>query len=122
MQKLLFLIAIVLGHFFAYLDSRPNWDDTGVLAFSIAVAGAILAFIYPRRPWLWGLAVGIWLPLHNVLHNGDYDSLVALAFATVGAYFGAWLRKTFARPADVGEKTDLTESLQTSADDAPRLR
>ena len=28
--------AIAFGLFFAYVDSRPNFDDTGVLAFSIA--------------------------------------------------------------------------------------
>ena len=38
MQKLLILIAILIGHIFAYFDSRPNFDDTGVLAVSIAIS------------------------------------------------------------------------------------
>jgi hypothetical protein len=93
MQKLLILIAIVIGHIFAYIDSRPNWDDTGVLAVSIAIVSAILAYLYPGRPWIWALAVGVWIPIHNLIHNGAFGSILALAFATAGAYLGSWLRK-----------------------------
>jgi hypothetical protein len=97
MQLLLFLLAIALGHVFTYIDSRPTFDDTGILAFSIAIVCAILAFIYPRRPWLWALGVGIWIPLHNLIHNGNFGSLLALAFALAGAYLGACLRWIKAR-------------------------
>jgi hypothetical protein len=96
MQKLLILIAIVIGHIFAYIDSRPNWDDTGVLAVSIAIASAIPAYLYPRRPWIWALAVGVWIPIHNLIHNGNFGSILALAFAAAGAYLGAWVRNSFA--------------------------
>jgi hypothetical protein len=96
MQKLLILIAIVIGHVFAYIDSRSTWDDTGVLAVSIAAVCAILAYLYPRRPWMWSLAVGVWIPLHNLIHNGNFGSFLALAFAAAGAYLGAWLRNSFA--------------------------
>lgn len=97
MQVLLFIIAIAIGHLFAYIDSQPTWDDTGVLAFAIAITCAIMAFISPRRPWLWALAVGVWIPLHNIIHNGNLDSLLALVFALAGAYFGAALAKLRAR-------------------------
>jgi hypothetical protein len=96
MQKLLILVAIVIGHIFAYSDSRPNWDDTGVLAVSIAIVCVILAYLYPRRPWIWALAVGVWIPLHDLIHNGNFGSVLALAFAAAGAYLGAWLRNSFA--------------------------
>jgi hypothetical protein len=95
-EKLLVLIAIVIGHVFAYIDSRPNFDDTGVLAVSIAIACAALAYLYPRRPWVWALAVGIWLPLHSAIHNGNFGSILALAFALAGAYFGAAIRNRIA--------------------------
>ena len=97
MQNLLILIAIIIGHIFAYIDSRPNFDDTGILAFSIAIASGIIAFISSRRPWFWALAVGIWLPLHNWIHNGNSGSLIALVFALAGAYLGSWLRKIVGR-------------------------
>ena len=96
MQILLLVIAIAIGHLFAYVDSRPNFDDTGVLAFSIAIACAILAFISPRRPWLWALSVGVWIPLHNFIHNGNSGSWLALVFALAGAYLGAGVRKMMA--------------------------
>jgi hypothetical protein len=96
MQKLLFLVAIIIGHIFAYIDSRPNWDDAGVLAISVAIVSAILAYLSPRRPWIWALAVGVWIPLHNLIHNGNFGSILALAFAAVGAYLGAWFRNSFA--------------------------
>jgi hypothetical protein len=99
MQKLLILIAIVIGHMFAYIDSRPDWDDAGALAVSIAIVCAILAYLYPRRPWIWAIAVGVWIPLHNLIHNGNFGSLLALAFAAAGAYLGAWLRNSFAPTA-----------------------
>ena len=99
MQYLLTLIAIVIGHVFAYVDSRPNWDDAGVLAVTIAIVSAILAYLYPRRPWIWALAVGVWIPLHDLIHNGNFGSLLALAFATAGAYLGAWLRNSVTRAA-----------------------
>jgi hypothetical protein len=99
MQKLLILIAIVIGHVFAYIDSRPNFDDTGVLAVSIATVCAILAYLYSRRPWIWSLAIGVWIPLHNLIHNGNFGSLLALAFAAAGAYLGGWLRNSLAPAA-----------------------
>ena len=67
-----------------------------MLAVSIAIVSAILAYLYPRRPWIWALAVGVWIPLHDLIHNGNFGSLLALAFATAGAYFGAWLLNSFA--------------------------
>ncbi|HEX5471478.1 MAG TPA: hypothetical protein VFW73_06310 [Lacipirellulaceae bacterium] len=91
---IVFIAAIVMGHIFAFVDSRPHFDDAGVLAFSIAIVCAILAFIYPRRPWLWALAVGIWVPIHSLIHNGSAGSFISLAFALAGAYVGALSRKS----------------------------
>jgi hypothetical protein len=98
-EKLLVLIAIVIGHLFAYIDSRPNFDDTGVLAVSVAIVSAILSYLYPRRPWLWALAVGIWIPLHNTIHSGNFGSILALVFALAGAYIGAGIRNSIANAA-----------------------
>ncbi len=95
MKALFFILAIAIGHVFAFVDIRPNFDDAGILAFSIAIVCAIFAFIYPRRPWLWALAIGIWIPLHTILHGGSAGSVLALAFAFAGAYLGAasrWIK------------------------------
>jgi hypothetical protein len=99
-MQLLFLFASnVLGLFFAYVDSRPNWDDAGVLAGVILVLTAILGASGPRKPWLWALGVGIWMPLNELLttHRPPASAL-ALVFAFAGAYLGAGLRRLAAQP------------------------
>jgi hypothetical protein len=37
MSTVLVLAALGLGLLIAYLDSRPNWDDTGVATLALAV-------------------------------------------------------------------------------------
>jgi len=99
MQKLLLGIAVLAGLFSAYVDSRPNWDDTGILAFGILIVSGLVALLGYRRPWLVALAVGLWIPLRGIFVTHNYGSILALVFAFVGAY-GGWLvrlgiQKTF---------------------------
>ena len=99
MQKILLAIAIIAGLFFAYVDSRPTWDDTGITVGVILLTCGLLALIGFQRPWLLALAVGIWLPLYEVFTTHAYASIVALVVAFIGAY-GGWavrlgIRKTF---------------------------
>ena len=99
MQKILLTLAILAGLFFAYVDSLPTWDDTGVLAGAILLTCGLIAAIGYQRPWLLALAVGIWIPLHGIFITHNYGSLLALAIAFIGAYAG-WalrlgIRKTF---------------------------
>lgn len=93
MQKILPAISLTLGALITYVDSRPTWDDTGVTAAAILVASGVLGFAGPRRPWLWALAVGIWIPLLGVLRSQNYATLLALVVAFVGAYAGMALRR-----------------------------
>jgi len=99
MQKILIAIAIIAGLFFAYVDSRPTWDDTGILAGAILLTCGLIAVIGYQRPWLLALAVGAWIPLHGILVTNNYGSILALIIAFIGAYAG-WalrfgIRKTF---------------------------
>jgi len=99
MQNILLAVAILAGLFSAYVDSRPTWDDTGILAFGILIVSGLIAVLGHRRPWLIALAVGIWIPLNSIFITHNYGSILALAFAFVGAY-GGWIvrlgiRKTF---------------------------
>ena len=99
MQKLLLAIAVLAGLFAAYVDSRPTWDDTGIMAFSILIISGLIVLLGYRRPWLVALAVGLWIPLRGIFITHNYFSLIALAFAFVGAY-GGWvvrlgIRNTF---------------------------
>jgi hypothetical protein len=96
-QKILFVVALGLGLAIAYVDSRPNWDDTGVTAAAILLTCGMLGALGPKQPWLWALAVGLWIPLLGIALSRNYGSLLALAVAFAGAYAGMALRKISAR-------------------------
>jgi hypothetical protein len=72
-----------------------------------------LGFASPRRPWLWAVLIGPWLSLKNLVlrvagrpgwvHPSTYTTIlvllpVSLIVCSVGAYGGAWLRRTFLPP------------------------
>jgi len=99
MQKILLAIAMMAGLFFAYVDSRPTWDDTAITVAVILLTCGLLALIGFQRPWLLALAVGMWLPLYEITITHGYASVIALVIAFIGAY-GGWavrlgIRKTF---------------------------
>jgi HAAS domain-containing protein len=90
MQNILLAVAALVGLFSAYVDSRPNWDDTGILAGGLLIVSGLLTLLGHRKPWLIALAVGIWIPLHDIYLSHDFSLLLVLLFPLVGAY-GGWL-------------------------------
>ncbi len=90
-------IALGLGFLIAWVDSRPNWDDAGITAGVLVLTAAVFGALGPTKPWLWGLAVGAWIPLLGIGH-GSPGSLLALAAGLFGAYLGALLRKALGPP------------------------
>jgi len=90
---IILLFAVGLGGSIAYVDSRPTWDDTGITALALFLVAAAFGFASPRRAWVWGLALGIWIPLLGILRTGNYGSVLALLFAFAGAMAGMLLRK-----------------------------
>ncbi len=81
-----------MGGLITYVDSRPTWDDTGVTAAALLASAGVLGFLAPARPWLWALAVGVWIPLLAVIRTENYGAVLALAVAFVGAYAGSTVR------------------------------
>jgi hypothetical protein len=65
-------------------------DDTGMVAGGLLLAGGLLTLLGCRRPWLVGLVVGIWIPLHAIYLGHDFRMLLVLLFPLLGAYAG-WL-------------------------------
>jgi hypothetical protein len=61
--RLMIAAAVALGLAIAYLDSRPGWDDAGVTAFALLLFAGAFGVIVLYRPWVWTLAIGIWIPL-----------------------------------------------------------
>ena len=97
MQKILLAIAVIAGLFYAYVDSRPTWDDTGITVGVILLTCGILALIGFQRPWLLALSVGLWLPLYEITTTHAYTSVVALFIAFIGAYAGWAVRLSFTK-------------------------
>ncbi|HET6327891.1 MAG TPA: hypothetical protein VFG04_24625 [Planctomycetaceae bacterium] len=93
MFKVLLPLAVCFGLLIAYVDSRPNWDDTGITALAIVFICGVLGAIGPERPWLWTLAVGAWIPIYEIPSSRNFGSLLALVMAFVGAYAGMGARK-----------------------------
>jgi hypothetical protein len=89
MQTVLLLAGAVMGGLIAYIDSRPTWDDTGITAFALLIAAGLLGLVSPRRPWKWALAVGIWLPLVEMILSHQAGILLVLIIPFIGAYAGA---------------------------------
>lgn len=90
MQKVLIGVAAVMGIFSLYVETRPTWDDTGILVFGILLICGLLSLIGYQRPWLLALAVGAWIPLYRIIVSHSYASIIALVIAFIGAYAG-WL-------------------------------
>src|SRR5262249_37372492 len=87
-----------IGLVIAYIDSRPNWDDTGITALMLFAASFMLAFINPMLPLLWAICVGVWIPIMGIALHQNYGCLLALVFAFIGAYAGMAARRMIRLP------------------------
>lgn len=85
-----------MGGLITYVDTRPRWDDAGITAMAIFLTCGLLGAAGPRRPWLWALAVGLWLPLIDIAVHHRAGAILALLFAFAGAYAGMGLRRAMA--------------------------
>jgi hypothetical protein len=92
------LAAVAAGALAAFVDSRPHWDDTGIIAGGIFIACLVLGLLGPRRAWLWALCCGLGVPLVDIAISHNFGSLLAVAFAFAGAYTGVAVRKLATRP------------------------
>ncbi len=86
--RILAIVAIAVGLAIAYVDSRPTWDDTGVTVGALLVGSFLISAASGRRPWLWAILVGGWVPVVEFGIGGNAASFIALVFAFVGAYTG----------------------------------
>ena len=100
MQKLLLAAALAAGLCLAYVDALPSWDDTGVLAGALLLSAGAVTVLGQRRPWLVALAVGVWIPAHNIYRTHDPRMLVVLLIPLAGAYLGWGARRAFGLAMD----------------------
>lgn len=92
MKKILIGIATTIGLFSLFIETSPTWDDTGILVVGIFLTCGLLALIEHQRPWLLALVVGIWIPLYRIIVSSNYETVIALVVAFIGAYAGWLLR------------------------------
>jgi hypothetical protein len=92
-QKILLFSSVVMGLLIAYIDSRPTWDDTGMTVFALLAGGAIIGLLLQKRPWLFALAFGLWVPLWGVIARHDPRMLIVLIFPFAGVFAGWAIRQ-----------------------------
>ena len=80
--------ATAIGLAIGYVDSQPTWDDTGITLSLLLLTSAMAAGLSGRRPLLWGLLIGVWIPLFELGGATGPASLTGLAVAVVGALAG----------------------------------
>ena len=95
MQKILSAVAVILGLFITYVDSRLGWDDSGISAGALLLTCGLIALLGYRRPWLLALLVGGWIPLYGIFVSRNFGSILALVIALIGAYAGWAVRQGF---------------------------
>ena len=93
MYKIYLALALGAGLLIAYVDTLPHWDDTGITVFALLLSSGLFGLLTQRRPWLVGLAVGLWIPLHGIIWNHDFSMLFVLIFPMAGAFAGWGLSK-----------------------------
>jgi hypothetical protein len=100
------------GIFIGYADSR---SDDELITLGILVGFSfLLGLLGPRRPWLWTVLIGIWVPLLDFVlpkvglaptrPGESFGILTALAVAALvltacsaGSYAGAFVSRTVGR-------------------------
>jgi hypothetical protein len=82
----------MIGLLIAWVDSRPGWDDAGITILALTLSAAIIGLFVRRRAWMYGLAVGLWIPLRGILVAHDFLLLVVLLFPMAGVHAGWALR------------------------------
>jgi hypothetical protein len=87
------ILAVAFAITIAWIDTRPQWDDTGVTIGLLFISTAVCGAWLPSRAWLWALVIGGGVFGANVVLHGNYDSVVAIVAALIGAYAGAGTRK-----------------------------
>ena len=97
---LLVVASAVIGLLIGYVDSRPAWDDTGITVSLVLLASALAAGLSGRRPWLWTVLVGGWVPLFEFRSAAGPVSLTALVAAAAGASAGYALVRAAAPARD----------------------
>jgi hypothetical protein len=87
------VIAIVSGIAIAWVDTRPHWNDTGITVSLLALVSLVCGYFASKKPLLVALAVGLWVPVFNIVLTGNFSVSAVLVFTFAGAYAGYFIKK-----------------------------
>ena len=95
LYRTLFVVAIALGVAIAWVDSRPNWDDSGITAGTLMVVAGMLGLAGIHGAGrVWALLVGIldsWCTRSRTRHQwAKLAMLAVLLFPMAGALTPGW--------------------------------
>ena len=66
------------------------------------MGSGIVGLLLEKRPWLYALVIGVWLPLWYAISSHDASMLITLAFPFIGVYAGWLLRLGFRKLRQAG--------------------
>lgn len=87
------LLSIVLGLAIGWIDSRPNWDDTGISVFLVLAAAFLCGYLAAKKPWAIALLVSVWIPLFSIVSTQNFGAFLAFIPGFIGAYAGYLIKK-----------------------------
>jgi len=93
-------LAVMLGLFTAYIDSRGGPFHLFITGLLLTFFGAVVSFVQPERVWRWALIIGgcvyIVFLARRIFDEVSLNFLKAVPTfipAFIGVYCGAFLRK-----------------------------
>ena len=92
---ILLISTAITGLAIAWIDARPNWDDTGISVLMIFVTATIFGYFTSQKPWQTALTISIWIPLYGIASTQNWGSLLAFIPGFAGAYLGFNLIRKF---------------------------
>ena len=54
-----FLLAELTGLAIAWIDTQPNWDDTGITVLLVSLIALLFGFLTLKNPWIIAVAVSM---------------------------------------------------------------
>ena len=82
------VLALLFGPLLSWIDSRPNWDDTGITFGCLLLAAFLCAALGARPWWLVALLVGALIPIVAIARYSNLGSLLAIVPAIFGSLAG----------------------------------
>jgi hypothetical protein len=90
---LLIILSLAVGLTIGWIDSRPNWNDTGVTVGLIFLSSFLLSLLAEKHFWVIGIIIGICITSFNYILHNNLQSVVSFIIAFAGAYSGAGIKK-----------------------------